>query len=152
MSESLKDLRNEQGDLERAQTALMIKFLKQQRQNFDYADTMQHIAQQQNEDDLLILGDSLVKWITKLKPDDPRKKEFTLLLEGVWRIGSYCGNLQTICKSAVARYIQIDKDFHNASSKLRIANYDFEKERQEYEKTIENLRKEIQFINSSKIS
>jgi hypothetical protein len=83
-----------------------LEYLKQQRKYFEYADASQNLLETQKEDDLLLLQDAFMEWLKKVKPEDPRSKEFNLLLRSIWRIQSYCGNLETICRASIVKVVQ----------------------------------------------
>lgn len=134
--------------LEIKQNSVLVAFLKKKRERLDYADTAQWIAQNQNETDLLLLADSFTEWIGKLKSDDKRKKEFESLLYGIWRISSYCVNLETTCKSAVSMYVTTEKRNNELVSEKRTLEYKLSILNKELEDEIKRLKKEIEFINS----
>jgi len=81
-----KDDRLAEGLREKSHVKLQVQFVKQQRKNFEYADTSQNLLEQQKEDDLLLIQDAFVGWINNKQIDEKRKQELTLLLQGVWRI------------------------------------------------------------------
>lgn len=73
--------------------------IKKQRVYFEYADVSQNLLENQKDEDLLMLQDSLVNWINGIPKDDKRLVNLNLLIKSVWRIQSYCGVLETVCKA-----------------------------------------------------
>jgi hypothetical protein len=123
--------------------------LKQQRKYFEYADASQYLLEQQKEDDLLLLQDAFVEWIGKLKKDDARGKELNLLLKSIWRIQSYCGGLETICRAAIVKFVQLEKNVERLESEKRILELEIKQNKAKYEKQISVLEKEIEFLTKN---
>lgn len=123
--------------------------LKDQRKYFEYADASQYLLEQQKEDDLLLLQEAFVEWIGKLKKDDVRGKELNLLLKSIWRIQSYCGTLETICRAAVVKFVQFEKRIERLESEKRILELETMQNKAKYEKQISILEKEIEFLTKN---
>jgi len=123
--------------------------LKNQRKYFEYADAYQSLLEQQKEDDLLILQNSFVDWITKLKKDDGRYKELDLLLRSIWRIQSYCGTLETICRASIVEMVSVEKKLETISSEKRILELEMQQMKAKYETEKNRLEKEIEFITKN---
>lgn len=126
-----------------------IEQLKQQRKHFEYADTSQYLLEQQKEDDLIILQDAFVGWIGKVKQDDPRGKEFNLLLRSIWRIQSYCGNLETICRAAVVKVVQHEKRIKQLESENRLLKLESDLVISNQKTQIKKLEEEIEFTSKN---
>jgi len=126
-----------------------IEQLKQQRKHFEYADTSQYLLEQQKEDDLIILQDAFVGWIGKIKQDDPRGKEFNLLLRSIWRIQSYCGNLETICRAAVVKVVQHEKRIKQLESENRLLKLESDLVISNQKTQIKKLEEEIEFTSKN---
>ena len=125
------------------------EYLKQQRKYFEYADTAQYLLESQKEDDLLLLQDAFVGWIGKLKKDDPRSKEFNLLLRSIWRIQSYCGNLETICQASVVRVAQQAKTIERLESEKRLLELEIKQLKSKHEIEKNSLEKQIEFVTKN---
>jgi hypothetical protein len=123
--------------------------LKKQRKYFDYADTSQFLLEQKKDEDLLILQGTFVEWINKLKKEDARKKEFTLLLQSIWRIESYCRNLETVCKSSVCNLGETEKKIERLESDKRILEFEIIQIKSKYEAEKNSLEKQIEFISKN---
>jgi hypothetical protein len=145
----LQKEREKQNLVENKQNDLLVKFLKQNRDRFDYADTSQWIAQEQNETDLLLVCDSITNWCEKAK-NETQKKELYLLLQSLWRTSSYCVNLETTCKSSVSKYITTEKRNDELVKEKRIIEIELIQTKEKLNAEIEKLKKEIEFINNSK--
>jgi hypothetical protein len=144
-----KDDRLAEGLREKSQVKLQVQFVKQQRKNFEYADTSQNLLEQQKEDDLLLIQDAFVGWINNNKIDDKRKQELTLLLQGIWRIQSYCGGLETVCKAGVARVVQQEKELSVLKSELSLAKLHAMQDKLKLESEIKMLKQEIEFTSKN---
>ena len=125
------------------------EYLKQQRKYFEYADSAQYLLESQKEDDLLLLQEAFVSWIGKIKSEDPRKKEFNLLLRSIWRIQSYCGNLETICRAAVVKLVQSEKNILRLESEKRLLELESKQLKAKHEIEKNRLEKEIEFLTKN---
>lgn len=134
---------------EKSQAKWHTEYIRQQRKYFDYADTSQYLLEQKKEDDLLLLQDSFVEWITKLKKDDARKKDLTLLLQSIWRIQSYCGTLETVCKSSVVRVVELNKTIERIESEKRLLELQIKQMKSKHELEKNRLEKEIEFLTKN---
>lgn len=134
---------------EKSRAKWHLEYIKQQQKYFDYADTSQYLLEQKKEDDLLLLQDSFVEWINKLKKDDSRKKDLTILLQSVWRIQSYCGTLETVCKSSVARVVELNKNIERIESEKRLLELEIKQIRAKHQLEINKLGKEIEFLTKN---
>ena len=123
--------------------------LKKQRKYFEYADTSQFLLEQKKDEDLLILQSTIVEWINKLKKEDARKNELTLLLQSVWRIESYCRNLETICKTSVSKYNNFEKQISELQSKNKILELELIQKESKHKLEINSLGKEIEFLTKN---
>lgn len=134
---------------EQSQAKWHLEYVKQQRKYFEYSDTAQYLLEQKKEDDLLLLQDSFVEWITKLKKEDKRKNDLTQLLQSVWRIQSYCGTLETVCKSSVARVVELNKTIDRLESEKRLLELEIKQMNIKHELEKNNLGKEIEFLTKN---
>lgn len=134
---------------EKSQAKWHTEYLKQQRKYFEYADTTQYLLEQQKEDDLLLLQDAFVGWLGKLKSEDPRSKEFNLLLRSIWRIQSYCGNLETICRASVVRLVQSEKTVERLESEKRLLELEMKQMTAKYQSEKNSFEKQIEFLTKN---
>jgi len=126
-----------------------LEYLKQQRKYFEYADASQNLLENQKEDDLLLLQDAFMEWLKKVKPEDSRSKDLNLLLRSVWRIQSYCGNLETICRSAVVRVVQSEKTIERLESEKRLLELEMKQMKSKHELEKNSLEKQIEFATKN---
>ena len=141
--DQLNKLREENKIVEQRQTSLWMNFVKEQRERFEFAEISHNLAYEKNLEDTMIINDSLTNWATNPKLDKDKKKELNGLLLSLWRVMAYCSNLETIVKTAVSKYVTTEK--HN--SKLVSEKRMLELELQQKDKTIETLKKEIEFLS-----
>jgi len=123
--------------------------LKQERKYFEYADASQYLLEQQKDDDLLILQNAFIEWLGKIKVEDPRRKEMDLLLRSIWRIQSYCGTLETICRAAVVKFVQFEKNIERLKSENRLLELEIKQMKAKHESEKNSLEKEIEFITKN---
>ena len=123
--------------------------LKQERKYFEYADASQYLLEQQKDDDLLILQNAFIEWLGKIKVEDPRRKEMDLLLRSIWRIQSYCGTLETICRAAVVKFVQFEKNIERLKSENRLLELEIKQMKAKHELEKNSLEKEIEYIKKN---
>lgn len=122
-----------------------LEYLKNQRKYFEYADTSQFLLEQQKDNDLLLLQDAFTNWIQKIKKGDTRASELTLLLQSIWRLQSYCGNLETICRASVSSIVDSNKKIERLESEKRILELQIIQINSKHEIAKNKLEKEIEF-------
>jgi len=145
----LQAQREEQKILEKKQVDLMLKIINEQRSRFEFAEVSHHLAFEKNVEDLTVLNDALTEWILKLKPEDKRKKELTNLLQSVWRVMTYCQSLETITKTAVSKYVGLEKRNTQLASERRTLELQIEQLRKEKDAEIESLTNALNFQNEN---
>lgn len=126
-----------------------VEKIKEARKYFEYADLNQNILEQQKDDDLLLLGDWLTEVHNKLKPEDKRREELLLLIQGLWRLEKYCGTLETICKASSVRVHTMSKRIEELDSQVKLANYQIIQDKAKYDKETETLQKQIDWMEKN---
>lgn len=144
--EQLKDQRQESKQKEALQVSLMSKFLEQQRERFDYADTAQWIADNKFDTDLIFIQEKVIDWLKTAKNDN-QKKVLNEMIMGCFRINSYTDQMRTLNKATVARYVTTEKRVTALHSEMRILIYDKDLEIEKLKKEIETAKKEIEFLS-----
>jgi predicted transcriptional regulator with HTH domain len=134
---------------EKTQAKWHLEYVKQQRKYFEYSDASQYLLEQKKDEDLLLIQDSFVNWMDKIKKDDPRKKELTLLLQSVWRIQSYCGTLETVCKSSVSKVVEMNKLIQRLESEKKLLELELVQVNAKHKIEKGKLEKEIEFISKN---
>lgn len=69
----LKDKRLEEKNKEMQQISLWSKYLEQQRERFDYADTAQWILDDKCDVDLIFIQEKVSEWLSSAKTDAQKK-------------------------------------------------------------------------------
>lgn len=126
-----------------------VERMKEKRRYFEYSDLSQNILEQQKDDDLLLLADWLTEVHGKLKPDDKRKEEILLLIQGLWRIEKYCGGLETICKASTVRLMNEMKRNEELESQLKLSQYQIIQDKKKYDLEVETLKKQIDWTEKN---
>lgn len=126
-----------------------VEKIKEARKYFEYADLNQNILEQQKDDDLLLLGDWLTEVHNKLKPEDKRREELLLLIQGLWRLEKYCGTLETVCKASSVRVHTMSKIIEELESQVKLANYQIIQDKANYDKETETLQKQIDWMEKN---
>lgn len=144
--EDLNKEREENRLLEQQQIGLFTKFVRQKRERFDFADTTHWIALNKKEEDFLILCDTFTKWHNAINLEDKRRNELLDLIQTVWRLQSYCINIETIIQSSVAEYVTSEKRNLELVTENRRKELEFILTEKKYLSKIEELGKEIEFI------
>lgn len=124
------------------------KFIKTDRERFDYADSSQWLLETKNESDLSLITDSLIDWLQKSK-NDPQKKTLNGLIIAIFRIQSYCTVMETISKQSVAKMISFQKSLESLQSEKKRLELQHIIEIRSITLKLENAEKEIKFINGS---
>jgi len=136
-----------QSQLENAAAGLYFGFLKNKRDSFEFSDVAQILAKDKNDEDLLFVCDAFTKWHNNSKKED-QKKELLSLLQGVWRVSSYCINLETITKQSVSKYVDIEKRNMQLVSEKRTIELKNLQQIEKLENEIKSLKAELEFVSS----
>lgn len=141
----LNDERKANQDLETAKSKLFYKFLDQQRKSFEYADVSMWLLQDKNETDIIYLGQKLDDWKAKAKPESEQLKVLTEMMMTLFRIQSYCFNLETINKQSVAELVKERIRSKFAEDETRKLKLQHLKEISVLKIEIQNAKKQIEF-------
>lgn len=134
-----------EGLREKSQAKIQAQFIKQQRKYFEYADMSQYLLESQKEDDLLLVQEAFMSWINNSKIESKRKNELTLLLQGMWRIQSYCGTIETICKASVSNLVQKENEIKVLNSEISLLKLHAMQDKSKYESEITSLKAQLEF-------
>ena len=135
-----------EGLREKVEAKTLVTWVKQHRRYFDYSDTAQSLLEEKKDDDLLLIQDAFTNWIQKSK-NDAQKQELTSLFLGVFRVQSYCSNLETICKAAVAKVVEVEKRFADFKSQSKSESLEYEKEIIKLKLEVKTLKQELEFVS-----
>jgi tellurite resistance protein len=144
--ENLKDQRADEKRKENMQVSLMSKFLEQQRERFDYADTAQWILDDKFDTDLIFIQDKVIEWLKTAKNEN-QKKVLNEMVLVCFRINSYTDQMRTLNKATVAKYVTVEKRLAALHSEMRLALYDKDQEIEKLKKDLETAKKEIEFTS-----
>ena len=145
--ENINKLKEESKIAEQRQTSLWIRQIKSERERFEFADTSQSLAYEKNLEDTIILNEAITNWLLNPKLDAKRKAELNELLLSLWRVMSYCSNLETVTKTAVSRYVLAEKRNAELASEKRILELKYQQLELTKNKEIDALKQEIEFLN-----
>lgn len=123
--------------------------IKKQRVYFEYADVSQNLLENQKDEDLLMLQDSLVNWINGIPKDDKRLVNLNLLIKSVWRIQSYCGVLETVCKASTVSIVDYQDQIKKLNSEKRLLELENIKMLNLHLLEIKKLNGEIEFLTKN---
>lgn len=146
----LNEERKEYQNLELARSKLLTKFLEQQRKNFEYADVSMWLLQDKNETDIIYLGEKLDEWKSKAKPESSQLKVLSEMMMTLFRIQSYCFNLETINKQSVAELVKERGRCKSSESELSKLKLNHLKEISTLKIELENAKKQIEFHENGK--
>lgn len=146
--EAMKDKRSQNALIEKAQVGLMMKFLEKERKDFQYANASQYLLQDKNESDIMLIMNQITEWAKIAKKEN--QNTFTDLFLAILRIQNYVQNLETLNKQSVAKYVRELEVSKNTASSALSDKLKYESEIRELKKQLEDAKKEIEFINSSK--
>lgn len=123
--------------------------IKKQRVYFEYEDVSQNLLENQKDEDLLMLQDSLVNWINGIPKDDKRLVNLNLLIKSVWRIQSYCGVLETVCKASTVSIVDYQDQIKKLNSEKRLLELENIKMLNLHLLEIKKLNGEIEFLTKN---
>lgn len=149
---TMQDLNKEKEQnkvLEKQLAGLHIEFIRKKRERFDFADTAHWIALSKKEEDFLMLCDKFTKWHNATKAEDPRRVELLDLLQSVWRLQSYCVNIETVIQASVAEYVTTEKRNIELASDKRKKELEYQLMENKYQKKIDELEKQIEWLNNN---
>lgn len=136
-----------QKKIEQYQSKLTLEYSERVRKRFDYADTAQWLAQDKNLEDLTLVSNSISEWVLNPKLSESKKKELTDLLMSIWRVMTYCQNLETICKTAVSKYCETESTIDKYTSEIRYLKLENQNLELSKNKEIDALKKEIELLS-----
>lgn len=129
---------------------------EQSRRDFEFAETQLFLSQQQNFEDTGMIMEKVSEWmdsIQKKKPDnysdDDNYKMFNAYIRAIFRIESYCRNIEVSNKKAIVEYLNQKRE-----TEKYIGLYSQEKLQNthnvsKYEIRIKNLEQQLEFIEKN---
>lgn len=142
----INDLRDNQRHIERSQSRLLIEYLKQKDNFWEFQGLSEQIAFDKNQEDLILLSEQLHDWYEKAKTNEQKKILENLYVKSI-SISSYIMHLEVVSKQSIRlfREEQIKSDRYLTEKKTlehRLILLEKEKDNE-----IKKLKDEIEFIN-----
>jgi len=120
-------------------------YIVSKRNNFTFIDLAHELAYEKNQEDLLILNNTLSEWIIKSDKQSSKDKIQDLLF-GVWRISSFVTFFETVVKQSVTKLHSLRNENNKMENEIKLLGYKINQKDNE----INSLKQEIEFIKSSK--
>ena len=145
MENSLNEKRKAQNDKDVSNSNLFVKILEAERTRFEYAETTQWLLDDKCDTDLIFVQEKLTEWSEKANPT--QKAVLNDLHLSVLRVYTYIESLRILSKTAVSKYVGLEKQVSTLQNKMRLMKLEHQKEILELSKEIENGKKEIEFLS-----
>ena len=142
----INDLKDNQRNIERSQANLLIKYLQQQDEFWEFQGLSEQIAFDKNQSDMILLSNQLFEWFEKAKNDEQKKKLENLYIK-IISISGYVMHLETVAKQSVRLWREEKKNHDRILSEkksLELKLLTLEKTKDE---EIKKLKAELEFIN-----
>lgn len=116
--------------------------------SFAYAESQLWFSQLKFIDDLLFIQTTLISWMDKLKDNDSIKRNLiNKIFLNVFSIDTYAVKMEVLIKETIEDYLDVKKEIEDLKYSKIKAKIKSEQKQKEYKSIIENLEKEIKFIN-----
>lgn len=143
----LNEKRKAQNEIEKSNVSIFIKALESEKKRFEYAETSQWLLDDKCDTDLIYIQEKLSEWSAKAK--DTQKPVLNEMYVGIMRVYSYIENMRTLCKTAVSKYVGLEKENARLNSELNLQRMNHSLEIKKLTKELENAKKEIEFIQGN---
>jgi hypothetical protein len=141
--------RESQKTKELSESKLLWKALKKERESFDYAEASQFILDDKCDTDLIYIQETISEW-SKSAKNDNQKKVLNDMFFSILRVNTYIDQMRVLNKGSVAKFVGCEKKLTVLQSELRMVKIESNQKIIQLEKQLEDAKKEIEFINSSK--
>ena len=142
----INDLKDNQRNIERSQAKLLIQYLQQQDEFWEFQGLSEQIAFDKNQSDMTLLANQLFEWFEKAKNAEQKKKLESLYIK-IISISGYVMHLETVSKQSVRLWREEKKNHDRILSEkksLELKLLTLEKSKDE---EIKKLKAELEFIN-----
>tara|TARA_R100000541_G_scaffold58572_1_gene69982 strand:+ start:206 stop:661 length:456 start_codon:yes stop_codon:yes gene_type:complete len=146
--EDINNLKDNQRNIERSQSKLLVDYLKQQDEFWEFQGLSEQIAFDKNQNDMILLSSQISEWIEKSKNEDQKKLLTEMFLKSI-RISGYVFHLETISKHSISLYRQELANNKRLLSEKRSVELKYNQFEKESNEQIKTLKKEIEFISSA---
>ena len=143
----LNEKRKAQNEIEKLNVSIFIKALESEKKRFDYAETAQWLLDDKCDTDLIYIQEKLSEW--SLKAKETQKPVLNEMYFGIIRVYSYIENLRTLTKTAVSKYVGLEKENSRLHSELNLQRMNHSQEIKKLTKELEDAKKEIEFIQGN---
>ncbi len=146
-----KDLdkdREERKQIQIEQSKHWKKIQDQERKLFNEVDLISIIARTKNNDDLQLLMEKMTDWVGSAKSDNARKT-YIELLQAVYRIHSYCFNIETTVSQAIVMAKTSEEISKNTTSSFSKEKLQLMLKIKSLEADKKRLENEIEFLNKN---
>ena len=124
------------------------KIQNQERKLFNEVDLISIIARTKNNDDLQLLMEKMTDWVGSAKSDNARKT-YIELLQAVYRIHSYCFNIETTVSQAIVMAKTAEEISNNTTSSFSKEKLQLMLKIKSLEADKKRLENEIEFLNKN---
>lgn len=143
----LNEKRKAQNEIEKSNVSIFIKALESEKKRFEYAEASQWLLDDKCDTDLIYIQEKLSEWSAKAK--ETQKPILNEMYFGIMRVYSYIESLRTLCKTAVSKYVSLEKENARLQSELTLQKMNYLQEIQRLTKELENVKKEIEFRDNN---
>lgn len=143
----LNEKRKAQNEIEKSNVSIFIKALESEKKRFEYAEASQWLLDDKCDTDLIYIQEKLSEWSAKAK--ETQKPVLNEMYFGIMRVYSYIESLRTLCKTAVSKYVGLEKENARLQSEINLQKMNHLKEIQRLTKELENVKKEIEFRDNN---
>jgi hypothetical protein len=149
IKEQLENEKKSFVEVELEQLKLHRMIWEKERKTFESIDAISYISKCKNNDDIQILMEKITEWVTLTKDNPEKNAVYVDLLKCIYRIYSYCFNIETTVGQAGVM-------MHTSETILKNTVSAHNKEKMQYvlkinklEKELEIAKKEIEFITKN---
>lgn len=142
----INDLRDNQRNIERSQAKLLVDYLKQQDEFWEFQGLSEQIAFDKNQSDMILLSEQLHEWYTKAKNDEQKKILENLYIK-IISISGYVMHLETVSKQSIRLFRDEQKKADRYLSEKKTLEHRLILLEKEKDNEIKKLKDEIEFIN-----
>ena len=142
----INDLRDNQRNIERSQAKLLVDYLKQQDEFWEFQGLSEQIAFDKNQSDMVLLSEQLHEWYTKAKNNEQKKILENLYIK-IISISGYVMHLETVSKQSIRLFRDEQKKADRYLSEKKTLEHRLILLEKEKDNEIKKLKDEIEFIN-----
>lgn len=142
----INDLRDNQRNIERSQAQLLVDYLKQQDEFWEFQGLSEQIAFDKNQSDMILLSEQLHEWYSKAKNDEQKKILENLYIK-IISISGYVMHLETVSKQSIRLFRDEQKKADRYLSEKKTLEHRLILMEKEKDNEIKKLKDEIEFIN-----